>query len=519
MKKKCKYESIFSVKKEAFKMSSNMSNVNVNVNSKVVDGLNNMIMRIVREVITECGSIHNFDASEMIERMNMSVVVGGGGGGSGRVSSKKEKIVKEKKEKKEKKVVVKSKLPMPFNGSIDVNCCSALRQNQGLYTQCETSVSDGGFCKKCGPSQNYGTIQQRLEVGIMEFRDPKGKSPTPFVKIMNKLKISREDVELEAYNLGIVINDIHFVSEEKKEKGRPKKPRRKIELADDSTDLFAVLVAKANEDSEDEISDLSCDEKSSIAESIIDSVLDKVSVNSENNEKKAEKEALKLSEKAEKEAIKQAQIQKKEAELAEKEAIKQEQIQKKAVELAEKEAIKQEQIQKKAVELAEKEAIKQEQIQKKAVELAEKEAIKQEQIQKKAVELAEKEAIKQAQIQKKEAEKEAIKQAQIQKKEAEKAEKEATNKFYEKKASTVKAKKVSSDSEATKPAKKAAKVEEEEEDIVKRFEFEGVKYLKSKKTGIIYNMDQDAIGKWNEKAGKIDFTEAGSEEEADEYDE
>jgi hypothetical protein len=32
-------------------------------------------------------------------------------------------------------------------------------------------------------------------------------------------------------------------------------------------------------------------------------------------------------------------------------------------------------------------------------------------------------------------------------------------------------------------------------------------------------MDQDAIGKWNEKAGKIDFTEAGSEEEADEYDE
>jgi chemotaxis protein histidine kinase CheA len=483
MKKKCKYESIFSVKKEAFKMSSNMSNVNVNVNSKVVDGLNNMIMRIVREVITECGSIHNFDASEMIERMNMSVVVGGGGCGSGRVSSKKEKIVKEKKEKKEKKVVVKSKLPMPFNGSIDVNCCSALRQNQGLYTQCETSVSDGGFCKKCGPSQNYGTIQQRLEVGIMEFRDPKGKSPTPFVKIMNKLKISREDVELEAYNLGIVINDIHFVSEEKKEKGRPKKPRRKIELADDSTDLFAVLVAKANEDSEDEISDLSCDEKSSIAESIIDSVLDKVSVNSENNEKKAEKEALKLSEKAEKEAIKQAQIQKKEAELAEKEAIKQEQIQKKAV------------------------------------ELAEKEAIKQEQIQKKAVELAEKEAIKQAQIQKKEAEKEAIKQAQIQKKEAEKAEKEATNKFYEKKASTVKAKKVSSDSEATKPAKKAAKVEEEEEDIVKRFEFEGVKYLKSKKTGIIYNMDQDAIGKWNEKAGKIDFTEAGSEEEADEYDE
>ena len=84
-----------------------------------------------------------------------------------------------------------------------------------------------------------------------------------------------------------------------------------------------------------------------------------------------------------------------------------------------------------------------------------------------------------------------------------------------------KSKKNSSDSETAKPAKKAAKVEveEEEEDVVKRFEFEGVKYLKSKKTGIIYNMEQDVIGKWNEKTGKIDFEEAGSEEEEDEYDE
>ena len=65
------------------------------------------------------------------------------------------------------------------------------------------------------------------------------------------------------------------------------------------------------------------------------------------------------------------------------------------------------------------------------------------------------------------------------------------------------------------------KVEEDEEvaDIVKRFEYEGVKYLKSKNTGIVYNMNQDAVGKWNEKTSKIDFSEAGSEEEEDEYEE
>jgi hypothetical protein len=464
-------------------MSSNMSSV-IDVNSLISVGLSKLIGSIVCEVVMHCGAVHNFDGSEMMRNLNVCDM---------RVNmsaSKKEKVVKEKVVK-EKAVVVKSKFPLPFNGSLKEGCCSALRQNQGLYTQCETVVSDCDFCKKCGPSPTYGTIQQRLEVGIMEFRDPKGKAPTPFAKIMNKLKISREEVEEEAGKLNIELNDIHFVQEEiveKKEKGRPKKPRRKIELADDSTDLFAALVAKANEDSEDEISDLSCDEKSSMAESIIDSVLDKVSVVSENNEKKAEKEAAKLAEKAEKEAAK----------LAEKEAAKVALIQKKESELAEKEAAKVALIQKKAAELVEKEAAKVALIQKKAAELVEKEAAKVALIQKKESEKAEKEAAKLALIQKKEEKKPVVK-------------------------ASAKAKKDSSDSEtekAKKPTKKAEKVEDkEEQDVVKRFEFEGVKYLKSKNTGIIYNLDEEVIGQWNEKTSKIDFDEAGSEEEEDEYEE
>ena len=55
-------------------------------------------------------------------------------------------------------------------------------------------------------------------------------------------------------------------------------------------------------------------------------------------------------------------------------------------------------------------------------------------------------------------------------------------------------------------------------------EFDGKKYLKSKKTGIVYdyneyvkNGEQVVVGKWNEESGKIDFEE--EEEEEDEYDE
>ena len=54
---------------------------------------------------------------------------------------------------------------------------------------------------------------------------------------------------------------------------------------------------------------------------------------------------------------------------------------------------------------------------------------------------------------------------------------------------------------------------EEDRDIVKKFEFEGKKYLKSIKTNIIYdynefvkNGEQIIIGRWNEATQKIDFT-------------
>ena len=47
--------------------------------------------------------------------------------------------------------------------------------------------------------------------------------------------------------------------------------------------------------------------------------------------------------------------------------------------------------------------------------------------------------------------------------------------------------------------------------------FEGKKYLKSTDTGVIYNMDQDEIGKWNEVKQRIDFND--EEESEDEYDE
>ena len=53
-------------------------------------------------------------------------------------------------------------------------------------------------------------------------------------------------------------------------------------------------------------------------------------------------------------------------------------------------------------------------------------------------------------------------------------------------------------------------------DVVNKIEFQGTTYLKSKNTGIIYNMEQDVVGKWNENTTTIDFDEEEEEEYEDE---
>ena len=133
----------------------------------------------------------------------------------------------------------------------------------------------------------------------------------------------------------------------------------------------------------------------------------------------------------------------------------------------------------------------------------------------------EKEAEKLALKDKKEAEKaakEAEKLALKDKKEAEKISKKGDKKPVKKveKVAEVSPEEVLSEilvppfskvEEILVPVALLEKVEEEDLDVVKKFEYEGVKYLKSKKTGIIYNMDQEVVGKWNEESEKIDFEE------------
>ena len=165
--------------------------LNVEMSEMLMSSLSRLVYENVEKAVRHCGSVHKFDADSMLSSMNLSIEV------NSKKKVVKEKVVKEKvvKEKVVKEKIVKSKVPMPFSGKVLENCCQALRQNHGLYTQCDSEVKDSQYCKKCVNGEKFGTIEQRLAVGLMEFRDPNGKAPTAYMKVLNKLKISREEAE------------------------------------------------------------------------------------------------------------------------------------------------------------------------------------------------------------------------------------------------------------------------------------------------------------------------------------
>ena len=420
-------------------------NASVYVSEQLNRQLINMSQDLAYRCVSALAEHYQFDAEEAYRLLGLAMI---------RVERKAP--IKGKSAKAPKVAVPKAAFPLPYNGEFNDSCCYALRQNNGLYTQC-TGVRKGEaqFCKSCATTMQktgaevpeYGTIQQRQAVGIFEYVDPKGRKPVAYTKVMKKYKISEEQVLAEAGKLNITINSEHFaVPEETKRgrpktekapkekgvKGRPKKSKKVLQIEGDDDDLFATLVAEANEDSEE----LTLAPKKKAGKS------------------DEEKEAERLAKEAEKEAKRIA------AENAKKE----------------KEA-------KLAAEKAEKEA-------KKEADRLAREA-------KKAEEEAAKEAKRLA---------------------AENAKKEKEAKLAAEKAAKEAAK--------SKPSKKVAApepVEDEEPDVVKKIEFEGKKYLKSKKTGIVYdyneyvkNGEQVVVGKWNDSTNKIEFESA--EEEEEEYD-
>ena len=372
----------------------------------VTEQMNNLMANAAKEVairaINQCAMEYKFDAEEAIRTLGLETL---------RVSTKPKnnKKIAVKREK-----IAKPAFPLPYNGEFNDDCCYALRHNHGLYTQCTLPrKADASFCNGCqiladknaNAKPDYGTIHDRNAVDIFAFIDPNGKAPSPYTKIMKKLKLTSQLVLDEAAKFNIDVNTRHFEEPEAKKgrpkadkpekpkketkKGRPSKPTKVLEIASDNEDLFASLVAQANLP-----------------------LLQKVDQNHEDQniaqlkEDKEDKEDKLAAKKAEKEA---------------------------------------------------KEAAKK--LQKEALALQKKTLAQQKKDAKEAAKKLEKEAKDAAKKQEKETKKTSTKNKPI-------------------------------------TPKPEDELEQEAVDTVKKIEFNGVKYFKSTNTGIVYNIEQDVVGKW-----------------------
>ena len=432
-------------------MSAIISEFNASV--FISEQLNRMIINAAQELaqraVSQCADKYDFDATEAIRFLGLHNI-------------KVERNRPEKAAKAPKEKALKAAFPLPYTGSCVAGCCTALRQNQGLYTQCTGSLKKNAvFCKQCQVNADkndgvpeFGTIAMRQAVGLYDYVDPKGRKPVSFTKIMKKYKIDQAGAIEEAAKFGIVIAEEHFVvpeadkkkgrpktekaPKEKGAKGRPKKAKKMLQIEGDDDDLFASLVADANANNESTAAPKK---------------------RGKSDEEKAAEEAKKKAEKEEKEAKRLAEKAEKEAKLAAEKKAKEE---------------------KAAAEKAERDAKKKKEEQEKAEKKAAAEQAKKDKEAKLAAEKAAKEAEKEA--------------------------------------------KKSGKKPAEKPVEVAEPEPEQEPDVVKKIEFEGKKYLKSKKTGIVYdyteyvkNGEQVVVGKWNDDKNKIDFNNASDEESEEEY--
>jgi len=398
----------------------------LSVTSLLVKTLENATREYARECVRECASLYGFSSDEALLKLNLenlSIQVRDmkkRGSGSKKVAEKK---VSEKKVSEKKKP---ARFPLPFVACLVCeDGCHGLAYNMGLFTQCpRVRMTDSSYCKgcqlesdsnACGKPAN-GTIEERRSSGLMDFKDSKGRRPVAYSKIMEKYKVTREEVETEA---GMKLDDMHYAvvvveakkKTEKKEKSSKNKKTKEVVV----DDLFAGL-----EDVEEEV----------VVE-VIENKQEKVLKEKEKKvvEKKPDAE---LAKKAEEKAAKDAELAKKSEEKAAKDAElalkKQQQAEEKAAKDAELALKKQQQAEAKAVkdaELAQKKAEAEEAKAAKDAELAQKKAeakaVKDAELAKKAEEKAAKDAEAKAIKDAKDAEAKAIKDA----KDAELAQKKA----------------------------------------------------------------------------------------------
>ena len=238
------------------------------VNNKMNEYFGSLALEVAINAVRKCAEKYGFNAEEALEECGLDSI------DNHVVFNKTKKTAKKEPANADLQLkLAKPKFPFPYNGEYKETCCQGLKYNRGLFTQCLfIKVAGEQYCKRCSTQAeknehskpDCGSIQDRINVDLMEFRDPKGRPPIPFVKVMRKLKISQQEILEEAGKFNIEIQSIHFleppagkkgrkaataVNEDEapsSKKGRPSKKKDiVVSTFTEENDLFATLTQKA----------------------------------------------------------------------------------------------------------------------------------------------------------------------------------------------------------------------------------------------------------------------------------
>jgi hypothetical protein len=293
--------------------SSQVFNASISVTSLLTKTLENVAKDLAARCIAECALRHGFDAATEIRELgleNLNLIKKQ----MSKKSGSKMKVAKEAKGPKTKK----SSIPMPFIASeVSESSCQGLTYNRGLFTQCpKNRMENGDFCSGCQEEAdknasgcpNCGTVEQRLASGLYEFKDPKGRSPVSYVKLLEKLNITIDN----ALASGKEIDAVHFeemIKVSKSHRGRPKKQSASI-VAEHVSDLFTQLTPDADDEERnaEEVSTVSEKKSSKKVVSEEEKEAKKAALELEREAKKAEREMQRLAEKETKRLEKEAKL-------------------------------------------------------------------------------------------------------------------------------------------------------------------------------------------------------------------
>ena len=133
-------------------------NATVLLNDSLNTLITNLAMDLAIRSVMECSKKYNFDGEEAVRELGLNssqlqietTQPEENSGLPPLMSVRRKKSTDTVILKKSKVTTSKPAFPLPYNGVINDDTCLGLKNNHGLYTQCELKrISGTVFCKTC----------------------------------------------------------------------------------------------------------------------------------------------------------------------------------------------------------------------------------------------------------------------------------------------------------------------------------------------------------------------------------